>query len=158
MHLTASEIDILRATLGIRAARLFCPAPSIWNTHLEASSYTIWLDSAPDFLNIFAVEQAQYDFRIAVERSANPRDFQYDSQTCSVKDCSDIFLETKDPSTIRQIGIYQRNGTDWALLFEFDKGGSFGITAGVVPDEVCFFWNSDWGRTKETLTLRSVIE
>jgi len=158
MRLTVSETDILRATLGTRAARLFCPAPSIWNTHLEASSYTIWLDSAPAFVNIFAVEQAQYDFRIAVERTATPRGFQYDSQTGRVKDCSDIFLETKDPSTIRQIGIYQRNGKDWALLFEFDKAGSFGLTAGVAPGEVCFFWDSDWGRTKDTLTLGSVIE
>lgn len=156
MHLTAEEIEGLRATIGKPAFRLFCSSPSIFFGHIEASSFSIWLDSRPDFVNLFSKELDTFRFRMVIERSETPRHFRFEAG--AVSGCADIFKKTQEPSTIRQINVYERYGIDSALIFEYlEEGDRFGLLAGDALDEVCFFWDIENSRIEETHTLRTII-
>ena len=157
MRLTADEIDILRATIGSRAFRLFCPPPSIFFSHIEASGYTVWLDSRSDFVNLFSVEIDTFGFRMAVERRGAPRGIRFEAG--AVSECADIYKKTRGPSTIRRIEVHECGGIDSALIFDYlEEGDRFGMYAGDVLEDVFFFWDIDHSRIKETHTLRTIIE
>ena len=86
-----------------------------------------------------------------------PRYFRFESG--AVSGCADIFKKTQEPSTIRRINIYERNGIDSALIFEYlEKGDKFGLFAGDVLEDVFFFWDIENSRIEDTHTLRTVIE
>ena len=157
MRLTSSETEILQVLIGKRAFRIFCPPPSIYFNHLEGESYTIWLNSQPDFVNFFALEVEESRCRLAVERGPTPRGFRYKAGV--VSECCDIFKKSLGPSTIRRIKIYERNDTDSALVFEYaEDGGSFVLTAGIYAHEVCYFWDFNESNIGEDHTLRVTID
>jgi hypothetical protein len=159
MHLTDTEIDALRATIGVHAMRIFCPPPKIFNGYLEAASYSIWLDSHADFVNLFSVkvDENENDIRIAAERNTAPRDFRNEAN--GLIGCSDIFQNNKGDSYIRRVGIYRSNirGFDSGLIFDLGNGGGFELYAGDVSDEVRYYWSSNGNGIRKTHSLRLEI-
>lgn len=137
MHLPLHELDELRAVIGHEFVRVFCPPPAIWTHHTETSSYSLWLNNAPDFVTVYAIELSQYRFRIAVERGSAPREFPFDSAMNAVRDCSDIWLDAR--FIVEAIEILCEGDTDKGLTFRDGAGAGFAVITNDMIDEVCFY-------------------